>query len=157
MNKESRYNLDKYFLKWSYPTSYPLFICHALKQKGVGIDEARSLLYTMMECMRKRKSFYKSNFLEMAPCSFGLAQGFVVIDRTKSCSPLILYPHQYNPNNHGDRCAAFYHSLRAIAQNLENIMPVLLDPSHFEWDNLIKEKLSGIVGTKRPLKLMSLR
>jgi hypothetical protein len=146
MKKDLRYNVDKNFLKGKkYPMSYQLFICHALKKKESDHDEAESLLSAMMTCMQEGESFYKKNFLEMVPSLFGFHQGFVVTDRTKSCSPLVLYPVQYNPSNHGDRCTAFYLSLQNVAQNLDKIMPILLNPSNSEWDDTIQEKLASTI------------
>jgi hypothetical protein len=104
-----------------------------MKQKAT-VEALRNLLNEMSKCIKDGQLFYKPHFLEVVPGVFKKHRGgFIVVDRTKSCYPLIFYPIDYNKNEgHRDRPRAFLNALDDVIEKIDKIQPILI--GHENWE-----------------------
>jgi hypothetical protein len=145
MQRNFRASGDATFLKGKYPISYRLLICHALMRQKTTLEACKALLNSMKQSIQNNKLFREPHFLEIIPGAFNPHQGgFVVVDRTKACFPLVFYPIGYSTNDkHGDRPKAFSNALKDVTDNIGRIH-ALLNKSQ-NWDVNTQKELFEIL------------
>ena len=125
-----------------YSLSYRLVLLHALQNyfRSGGRVPLTSLLETLLEVSRDSKGFYQSKFVEIYPFQKADKKGILLIDKSKGCYPLVLYPEDKNPA-HGNRVSTFIQALEDLLENVTFYEDLLVKNSN--WDEGIVNQLRG--------------
>ncbi|NNM59980.1 MAG: hypothetical protein HKM04_09230 [Legionellales bacterium] len=147
-SKESKYLIikdEELFTDRYYKLSYRLVICYSLMRyfqtaKSVEYDNdrdnCRNFLSKVLGAIEENKPYCEPSFLEIYPFEKSISQsGFVVIDRSKACYPLVLYPEDDKPE-HGDRISTFKTAVADIIDNLDKITPILYSDTIWNQDKV---------------------
>lgn len=110
---------DKY-----YHLSYRLVLLHALQHYLTLENSSKSfesLLNALREVDRINSNiddFYEPGFMELYPFQKEGEKGLLLIDRSKGCYPLVLYPKDHDPDSeHGNRIYSFVGALNDLLNN----------------------------------------
>jgi len=123
------YEGDRPSGKFGYPIYYPFVICHALFRYtwtfGKNWSKCNDVLREIIDAMDENKMFSRSYFLELLPFTLEEERGFVVVDQSDGCYPLVLYPPSFKRQERRDRVEPFRLSLGEVKDNLEKIKQIL--------------------------------
>lgn len=128
---------DKY-----YNLSYRLVILHAMHnyfKKNKDHRSAEVLLKELESAANNLEtSYYEHNFLELYPFIKEKQKGLLIIDRSKGCFPLVLYPED-NDSDHGNRIWGFKIMLSDLLLNYKQYDSLLISCS--SWNETLVENL----------------
>jgi hypothetical protein len=131
---------DKYYKQ----ISYRLVLLHALQYylvSGEGTQSFESLLKALREVDKSvTAEFYEPKFVELYPFQKEGERGLLLIDRSKGCYPLVLYPKDKDPDSeHGNRIFSFVGALVDLLNNHQFFEDYLR--RNTDWDNEVVEEL----------------
>ena len=131
-----------------YPIFYRYVICYSIAQNILGNNQERNYDWISQEMTKLIEAFHKKelyscpDFLELYP----LAEetGFVLVDQTNSCYPLIIYDERFDKEDKKPRVYALGKSLEDVNENLEIIYRKLLDLLYEDWTEDFQKDLSKL-------------
>ena len=86
--------------------------------------------------------FYEPKFVELYPFQKEGERGLLLIDRSKGCYPLVLYPKDKDPDSeHGNRIFSFVNAIVDLRDNHQFFEDYLRQ--HTEWNDEVVETLKS--------------
>jgi hypothetical protein len=83
-------------------------------------------------------------FFEIFPINYNGRKGFVVVDQTKGCFPLVLYPDRPQEGKE-DRKYAFSRSLIEVKNNISSVEAELRRKTFTDWNQTMRDRLLAIL------------
>jgi hypothetical protein len=136
----------EWFEDKKYSLSYKHVICYSIHNTYIywyHQDECVKFLRAGLEAVRQSTPYSMLHFLEIFPFIMNSKQsGLLVVDRTKGCSPLVLYPAD-SKVDHGDRIPAFTLAFENVVAEISNLESSLFNKQAYpniknSIDNILK-------------------
>ncbi len=122
---------------------YRTVICHALfeqyQKNPDGISDTIEGLYNAYQ----NDTSFDSDTLLIYPVSMSDKTGYLLVDKTRGCFPLIFYPFKVNPDN--PSITSRKNALGAVLNDLKNNVDKisLKFNSHNQWSNELQNDLQN--------------
>lgn len=130
---------DKYYQQ----VSYRLVLLHALQYYLIfeGVQTFESLLKALRQVDKTTDGeFYEPKFVELYPFKKESERGLLLVDRSKGCYPLVLYPKDKDPDSeHGNRIFSFVGAIVDLLDNHQFFEDYLRQ--HTNWNDEVVEIL----------------
>lgn len=135
----------KLFKDDQYILSYRLVLLHSLRSYWQnGGNNAKLLIESMLDVINTHKGgIYKKKCLELYPFEKDNQIGFIFIDRSKACFPLVFYPSD-DKVEHKDRVPGLVQALKDIEKNLRSYEEILREAVRWNESlvNTLKQKFT---------------
>jgi len=125
---------------------YRTIICHALfaYNKEFG-DDIKNLFEALYSDYEHSEIYQKEHFLEAYPVPMDNGSGYLLVDKTKGCFPLVFYPSSKNTNDlsRGSRKEALDNTFIDLNNNIKNIIDVFAKYKEKKWDKPLQDNLQN--------------